>query len=119
MTILHTCCVFLLKVTSSMFAFSRVAKAASGPIPMSVRYDSLLVQCLIAAGLYYGPQDAALGALAAISGRAYSNTYNKPVEVTDPQSAIETFYSKKGLNENDLSIKRGRSWEVSFAKMYK
>jgi hypothetical protein len=102
-----------------MFSFSRITQASAGPSLISVRYDSLLVQCLIAAGIYFGPQDAALGFLAAVNGRAYSNSYNKPVEVSDPQGAIEKFYAKKGLSEADLDVRRGRSWEVAFAKMYK
>ena len=104
-----------------MFAFTRIARAAPvrAPIPLSVRYDSLLVQCMIAAGLYFGPQDAFIGALAFISGRAYSNSYNKPADVAEPSGALEKFYAKKGLSSDSFNVQTGRSWEVKFANMYK
>jgi hypothetical protein len=99
---------------------TRVSRAAiGGPIPLSVRYDSLLVQCMIAAGLYFGPQDAFIGALAFLNGRAYSNSVNKPVDVADPTAALEKFYTKKGLNGEDFKVRQGRCWEAKFTNMYK
>ena len=89
------------------------------PVPLSVRYDSLLVQCCIAAAVYFGPQDAALGALAFLSGRAGSNSLNKPVDVKDPQAALEKFYAKKGLAPESLTVRGGgRNMEVRFANVY-
>lgn len=102
-----------------MSAFARAA-AVRAPVPLSVRYDSLLVQCMIAAGLYFGPQDAALGLLAAVSGRAGSNSVNKPSDIADPSSALEKFYAKKGLSNNDLRVSQGsKTWEARFVNMYK
>lgn len=103
-----------------MFRFSRMAKAAvRAPVPLAVRYDSLLVQCCIAAAIYFGPQDAALAALAAVSGRAYSNSINKPSDVADPAAALEQFYAKKGLSADAFRVAHGSTWEARFVNMYK
>jgi hypothetical protein len=75
---------------------------------------------MIAAGLYFGPQDAALGLLAAISGRAGSNSVNKAADVQDPTAALEKFYEKKGLSNSDFRVSQGgKTWEARFVNMYK
>ena len=104
-----------------MFAFSRIVKAGAvrAPIPLSVRYDSLLVQCMIAAAVYFGPQDAAVGLLAAMAGRAQSNSINRPCDVADPSSALEKFYAKKGLSADAFRVAEGSTYHVRFANMYK
>lgn len=104
-----------------MFAFSRLTRASAvrAPVPLSVRYDSLLVQCLIAAAFYFGPQDAAIGLLAGISGRAASNSINRPIDVSNPSEVLDKFYAKKGLSADDLRVSQGSTWHVRFANMYK
>lgn len=103
-----------------MFRFSKLAQSAvRAPIPLAVRYDSLLVQCCIAAAIYFGPQDAAIAALAAISGRAYSNSVNKPSDVADPAVALDQFYAKKGLTAEAFRVAHGSTWEARFTNMYK
>ncbi len=103
-----------------MFKFTKpVFGGVRAPIPLSVRYDSLLVQCCIAAVVYFGPQDAAIGALAFMSGRAGSNSMNKPVDVKDASQAVEKFYAKKGLSSDAFKLKQGgNQWELKFANMY-
>jgi len=102
-----------------MFKFVKPVMAVRAPVPLSVRYDSLLVQCCIAAAIYFGPQDAALAGLAFLSGRAGSNSVNAPVDSKDPAGAIEKFYSKKGLSSESFKVKQGGSlWELKFANMY-
>ncbi len=104
-----------------MLNLSRLVRSAvRAPVPLSVRYDSLLVQCMIAAAVYFGPQDAAIGLLAAISGRAGSNSINKPADVAEPSAALDAFYAKKGLTVDDFRVSQGgRTWEARFANMYK
>jgi|LauGreDrversion4_2_1035121.scaffolds.fasta_scaffold67068_3 hypothetical protein len=102
-----------------MLKFTRSALAVRSPVPLSVRYDSLLVQCCIAAAIYFGPQDAAIAALAFMSGRAGSNSINAAVDTKDPASALEKFYAKKGLTADAFRVKQGGSkWEAKFANMY-
>ena len=102
-----------------MLKFTKPVLAVRAPIPLSVRYDSLLVQCCIAAAVYFGPQDAALGALAFLSGRAGSNSINKPVDVKDANGAVENFYAKKGLSADAFKLKQGgNQWELKFVNVY-
>ena len=105
-----------------MFNFSRAAARAPmvrAPIPLSVRYDSLLVQCCIAAAIYFGPQDAAIATLAFMSGRAGSNSINKPANIKDAELALEKFYAKKGLTADAFNVRSGgKSMEVRFANVY-
>lgn len=104
-----------------MFKFSRVATAARSPIPLAVRYDSLLVQCGIAALVYFVPQDAFIAGLAIISGRAYSNSYNKATSVESAPAALEKFYAKKGLDAEQFRVlgQSGNHWQVEFTNKYK
>ena len=88
------------------------------PIPLTVRYDSLLVQCCIAAAIYYGPIDAGIGALTFFNGRAYSNSINKPVDIKDPKSAVEKFCAKKGLSVDDFNVSQGSTWKLKHANAY-
>ena len=104
-----------------MFQLARAARApvVRSPVPLSVRYDSLLVQCCIAAAIYFGPQDAAIAALAFVSGRAGSNSMNAPSNIQNPESALEKFYAKKGLAADAFRLRQGGSqWELRFANVY-
>jgi hypothetical protein len=69
--------------------------------------------------VYFGPQDAAIGALAFLNGRAASNSFNRPVDVKDPQAALEKFYAKKGLSQETFNVTGGgKHMEVRFANVY-
>ena len=87
---------------------------------MSVRYDSLLVQCGIAALVYFVPQDAFILSLAVLNGRAYSNSHSKPVELDNAQDAVSKFYAKKGLSAEAFRVQgqTGKNWQLQFANMY-
>ena len=104
-----------------MFRFARVCKAAvNAPVPLSVRYDSLLVQCCIAAAVYFGPQDAVIAGLAALNGRAYSNSINRVSDVAEPSAELAKFYVKKGMSADAFTVSQGRrSLQVKFANVYK
>lgn len=97
------------------------ASAVRSPIPMTVRYDSLLVQCGIAALVYFVPQDAFIAALAIMNGRAYSNSINRASRVEKPSEAVEKFCAKKGLSTDAFRVmgQSGRHWELEFANRYK
>ena len=105
-----------------MLKFSRILNGSPvrAPIPLSVRYDSLLVQCCIAAVVYFGPQDAAIAGLAFLNGRAHSNTVNKPVSLENPNAALEKFYEQKGLDKEKLRVlgQSGNKWELRFTNVY-
>jgi hypothetical protein len=98
----------------------RFSKAVRAPIPLSVRYDSLLVQCCIAAAIYFGPQDAAVAGLAILAGRAGSNSINRPADIAEPTPALDKFYAKKGLTADDFRVSQGgKTVEARFVNMYK
>uniref|UniRef100_A0A7S4RTL2 Uncharacterized protein n=1 Tax=Alexandrium monilatum TaxID=311494 RepID=A0A7S4RTL2_9DINO len=88
------------------------AAAVTSPRPLSIRMDSLLVKCFIAAVIYFGPQDAAfLGGLFWIWHTKASAISPKKCQ-KDAAAAVEEFKAKKGLE--DVKVSKGRStWRVS------
>merc|ERR1719191_1742237 len=60
--------------------------------------DSLMVKCVIAALIYFVPQDIVfLGGLLA-NWRATSGSIASPQYHSDPDEALEAFKAKKGLD---------------------
>ena len=92
---------------------------ASIPKPLAVRKDSLLVQCCIAAAIYFIPQDAAILGIGAIAGRARSRNANAPVALQDPKAGVDSFLKSRGLADDQVQVKEGRSnWEVKLKNVY-
>merc|ERR1719498_320185 len=83
----------------------------SAPIPLSIRMDSLMVKCVIAALIYFVPQDVVfLGGLLT-NWRATSNSIASPQWHNDPDEALEAFKAKKGLDS--VAVSKGRTYYVS------
>mmetsp|Transcript_17151 Transcript_17151/g.30079 ORF Transcript_17151/g.30079 Transcript_17151/m.30079 type:complete len:121 (+) Transcript_17151:74-436(+) len=95
--------------------FSTRAFAAvkvSSPRPLSIRGDSLMVQCVVAALVYFVPQDIVfLGGLF-WSWHTTASLTSPKAKQADADSAVEEFKAKKGLEK--VSVYKGRStWQVS------
>ena len=105
-----------------MFVYSRkfLSGAYTGmPRPLAVRSDSLLVQCMIAAAIFFVPQDAAVLGLGVLLGRSNSRNVNAPVAVADPQTAVDNFLKSRGLTADKVDVSQGkRTWEVTINTIY-
>ena len=89
------------------------------PKPLAIRKDSLLVQCLFAAAVYFVPQDAAMLGLVAMAGRARSRNINAPASLQDPNSHVNLFLKSRVLDADQVNIKEGGSkWEVKLKNVY-
>merc|ERR1719386_19944 len=87
------------------------ARFVSAPIPLSIRMDSLMVKCVIAALIYFVPQDVIfLGGLLT-NWRATSNSIATPQYHADPDEALEAFKAKKGLD--NFAVSKGKTYYVS------
>ena len=92
---------------------------ASLPKPIAFRSDSLLVKVTIGALIYFVPQDIALLGLGAVAGRAKSRNSNAPVALADPKKGVESYLKSRGISEENVNIKEGRSnWEVKLKSVY-
>eukprot|EP00420_Gonyaulax_spinifera_P036312 CAMPEP_0197885060 /NCGR_PEP_ID=MMETSP1439-20131203/11299_1 /TAXON_ID=66791 /ORGANISM="Gonyaulax spinifera, Strain CCMP409" /LENGTH=136 /DNA_ID=CAMNT_0043504813 /DNA_START=20 /DNA_END=427 /DNA_ORIENTATION=+ len=91
----------------SAFGAARTAVASSSPAPLSLRMDSLMVKCCIAAVVYFAPQDVVfLGGLFWVWHSKASAISPKKVQ-KDADAAVEEFKAKKGLEE--VKVSKGRS----------
>merc|ERR1719313_3059883 len=73
--------------------------------------DSLMVKCVIAALIYFVPQDIVfLGGLLA-NWRATSGSIAYPQSHKDGAAALEAFKAKKGLN--NVAVSKGRTYYVT------
>ena len=92
---------------------------ASIPKPLAVRADSLLVKVTIAAAFYFVPQDALALGLYALAARAKSRNANAPAVISDPKSELSSYLKARGLDEDKVHVKEGRSlWEVKLKSVY-
>merc|ERR1712039_437479 len=84
----------------------------SSPRPLSFRMDGLFAQCMVAAVLYFAPQDIILfGGLFAYWHKRATTIAPKAVQ-QDAAAALEEFKAKKGIDK--VNISKGRStWYVS------
>merc|ERR1719440_2253663 len=77
-----------------------VRNASSIPTTLSVRYDGLVMQCMIAAIVHFVPIDAVVVVGALISAYQCSKVACPAgPKVTDKDAAIESFKAKKGLDD--------------------
>ena len=102
-----------------MFIRSQLSRFAVVPKPLSIRKDSLLVQCLIAAAIYFVPQDAvALGA-GFFLGRAHSRGINNPQNIQEPKKAVEAYLASRGLQVDNVNVRQGSNvWEVKLKSVF-
>lgn len=87
-------------------AYAEWTKTITMPIPMSLRMDSLMVKCVIAALIYFVPQDVVFLAGLLKNWRATSNQVSCPQWHEDPDAAVEAFKAKKGLD--DVKVQKGK-----------
>merc|ERR1719424_106072 len=85
------------------------AAVVSSPKPLSIRMDSLFVKCMIAAIVYFVPQDAVfLTGLFAYWHNQAATAVPKQ-KAADAEAAVEEWKAKKGL-ENVSLYKGSRTW---------
>jgi hypothetical protein len=104
-----------------MFSTSRLFKAslATMPRPLAIRKDSLLVQCMIAAVIFFVPQDAAVLGVGLLAGRATSRNVNGPVNLETPEDSLNKFYASRGLDASKFNVvKSGNSWKANLTSIY-
>jgi len=87
------------------------------PKPLAIRSDSLLVKCVIAAAVYFVPQDAVVLTLGALAGRARSRNLNAPAALADPRAAVAAFVQARGLGEV-VTVEGRSTWEVKLKNVY-
>ena len=96
-----------------------LATTTGVPRPLAIRSDSLLVQCLIAAGIWFVPQDAAAVTLGLLYGRSNSRNINAPANVSDPDKAVSKYLASRGISADNVDISQGsRTWEVKMKTVY-
>merc|ERR1712066_845221 len=79
----------------------------SSPRPLSFRMDGLFAKCMVAAVVYFAPQDIIIiGGLLAFWHKQGTTAAPKAVQ-NDAESALEEFKSKKGLDK--LNVSKSRS----------
>lgn len=83
------------------------ARNFSMPKTLSVRMDGLFAQCMIAAVIYFVPQDVVfLGGVLWMTHSAASAS-SPCTKVKDVDAAVEDFKAKKGLEK--VSVSKGRT----------
>ncbi|KEP67297.1 UNVERIFIED_CONTAM: hypothetical protein HHA_223485 [Hammondia hammondi] len=72
---------------------------------LTFRADSLLVQCCIAACVWYGPQDAAAVGLMYWLGRQHGRKVTPPHKLaSDGQTALQEFLRRKNLTSQQVAV---------------
>eukprot|EP00929_Paragymnodinium_shiwhaense_P002914 TRINITY_DN103234_c0_g1_i1.p2 TRINITY_DN103234_c0_g1~~TRINITY_DN103234_c0_g1_i1.p2 ORF type:complete len:121 (-),score=34.92 TRINITY_DN103234_c0_g1_i1:114-476(-) len=95
------------------FAAGRQYEVAM-PKVLTTRTDSLMFQCVVAALIYFVPQDIVfLGAVGWMWHSKASATAPCKRQL-DAAAAVEEFKAKKGLE--NVSVSEGRTWYVSVGK---
>merc|ERR1712039_869036 len=88
------------------------AAHVSAPKPLSIRMDSLFVKCMIAAVIYFVPQDAVFMTGLFWYWHNTAACISPKKKQADAEAALEDFKAKKGLD--DVKVSKGRStWYVS------
>eukprot|EP00929_Paragymnodinium_shiwhaense_P115680 TRINITY_DN846_c0_g1_i1.p1 TRINITY_DN846_c0_g1~~TRINITY_DN846_c0_g1_i1.p1 ORF type:complete len:125 (+),score=31.42 TRINITY_DN846_c0_g1_i1:66-440(+) len=81
------------------------------PKVLTTRTDSLMFQCVVAALIYFVPQDLVfLGAVGWI-WHSKASSISPCKRQLDAAAAVEEFKAKKGLNS--VEVHEGRTWHVS------
>merc|ERR1719401_834920 len=97
---------------SPLMGATRGAAQVSAPKPLSIRMDSLFVKCVIAALIYFVPQDAVFLTGLFWKWHKEASAISPKKKAADAEAALEEFKAKKGLD--DVKVSKGRStWYVS------
>merc|ERR1719437_391435 len=85
------------------------AAAVSAPKPLSIRMDSLFVKCMVAAVVYFVPQDAVFLTGLFWYWHTQASTISPKRKQPDAEAALEAFKAEKGLD--DVKVSKGsRTW---------
>eukprot|EP00927_Polykrikos_kofoidii_P027863 TRINITY_DN243_c0_g1_i2.p1 TRINITY_DN243_c0_g1~~TRINITY_DN243_c0_g1_i2.p1 ORF type:complete len:125 (+),score=16.82 TRINITY_DN243_c0_g1_i2:69-443(+) len=85
----------------------------TSPRPLSIRYDSLMVQCTVAALIHYVPPFVVFlgGVFTAWHNRA--STISPCRRQADVAEAVEKFKAQKGVES--VNVSKGRTWHISLS----
>lgn len=98
--------------TAGFAGAARGAAAVSSPKPLSIRMDSLFVKCMVAAVIYFVPQDAVFLTGLFWMWHTESAAVSPKTKQADPEASLAAFKAKKGLD--DVKVYKGRgAWYVS------
>eukprot|EP00401_Gymnodinium_catenatum_P081188 CAMPEP_0117544442 /NCGR_PEP_ID=MMETSP0784-20121206/45573_1 /TAXON_ID=39447 /ORGANISM="" /LENGTH=131 /DNA_ID=CAMNT_0005341241 /DNA_START=62 /DNA_END=457 /DNA_ORIENTATION=- len=89
----------------------RNAATVTSPRPLSVRMDSLMVKCVVAALIYFVPQDAIFLGGVLMAWHSKASSISPCTKAADVEAAVEEFKAKKGLES--VNVYKGRTWHVS------
>merc|ERR1719409_685149 len=82
------------------------------PKVLSTRFDSLMMQCTIAAVMYFVPQDLVFLAGVGWIWHTKAKSISPCKKQADAAAAVEEFKAKKGIDS--VKVTEGRTWRVSF-----
>merc|ERR1712060_528945 len=99
-------------VQSPQLSQARNMAAVTSPRPLSIRMDSLMMQCVVAALIYFVPQDLVFVGGLLMAWHSKAKCISPCKKQADVEAAVEAFKEKKGLEEVQVS-KGSRTWRVS------
>merc|ERR1712232_1189481 len=82
------------------------------PKVLTTRFDSLMMQCTIAAVMYFVPQDIVFLAGVGWIWHTKAKSISPCKRQADAAAAVEEFKAKKGIDS--VKVAEGRTWCVSF-----
>eukprot|EP00929_Paragymnodinium_shiwhaense_P115978 TRINITY_DN8519_c0_g2_i1.p1 TRINITY_DN8519_c0_g2~~TRINITY_DN8519_c0_g2_i1.p1 ORF type:complete len:116 (-),score=28.09 TRINITY_DN8519_c0_g2_i1:176-523(-) len=92
-------------------AFASSSYNVAMPKVLTTRTDSLMFQCVVAALIYFVPQDAVFLGCVGWIWHARASSISPCKRQLDAAAAVEEFKAKKGLES--LKVAEGRTWYVS------
>eukprot|EP00929_Paragymnodinium_shiwhaense_P030388 TRINITY_DN17234_c0_g1_i1.p1 TRINITY_DN17234_c0_g1~~TRINITY_DN17234_c0_g1_i1.p1 ORF type:complete len:125 (-),score=35.03 TRINITY_DN17234_c0_g1_i1:162-536(-) len=81
------------------------------PKVLTTRTDSLMFQCVVAALIYFVPQDVVFLGCVGWIWHSKASSISPCKRQLDAAAAVEEFKAKKGLDK--VSVSEGRTWHVS------
>merc|ERR1712187_895045 len=90
---------------------ARSFAAVTSPRPLSIRMDSLMFKCVVAALIYFVPQDLVFLTGLVMAWHSKASSISPCKKQPDVESAVEAFKAKKGLE--DINVSKGRTWHVT------
>merc|ERR1719488_356026 len=90
-----------------------IPAAKQGPSLLSIRFDSLVFGCIVAALVHFVPQDAVFVGAVLWYWHAKSSTISPKRAQHDGEEAIEAFKAKKGID--NVRVQKGLTgtWYVT------
>mmetsp|Transcript_73334 Transcript_73334/g.101767 ORF Transcript_73334/g.101767 Transcript_73334/m.101767 type:complete len:118 (-) Transcript_73334:338-691(-) len=88
------------------------AQVVTSPMPLSFRMDGLMMQCVVAALIYFVPQDLIFLTGLFRMWHVEAASVSPCQKQSDAEAAVEEWKAKKGLEKVDV-YKGSRTWQVS------